>query len=215
MALSRVNTAIPAGGYMTMEQGIDQETAIEELRERYARGGLPLEEFRQLMGKLMVTGDPVERQAILQSLPAEPAYELPTIAQRSARPQAQSIPHGHTISAFFGSVDRSGSLWELGPETQVNATFGEVRLDIRMARLSEGENVLRLHARFGEISVLVPRGLHILVESNVAFGEVSVPGHSVGGIIGHEDFMVGEAQNTSYLRIIATATFGEVEIRTV
>lgn len=215
MALSQANTAIPAGGHLTMEQGIDQETAIEELRERYAHGGLPLEEFRQLMGKLMVTRDPVECQAILQSLPAEPDYELPTSARRSARPEAQRASRGHTISAFFGSVDRSGALWELGPETEVNATFGEVRLDIRMARLTEGENVLILHARFGEISVLVPRGLRIQVESNVTFGEVSVPGHSVGGITGHEEFMVGEEQSTSSLRIIATATFGEVEIRTV
>lgn len=198
-----------------MDQGIDQETAIEELRERYARGGLPLEEFRQLMGKLMVTSDPVERRAILQSLPAESAYELPTIAQRSGRPLAQSAARGHTISALFGSVDRSGSLWELGPETHVNATFGEVRLDVRMARLAEGENVLRLNALFGEIDVLVPHGLHVLIESKAAFGEVSVPGHSVSGITAHEAFTLGGAQSTSYLRIIATATFGEVSIRAV
>lgn len=214
MALSQANMAIPAGGHLAMEQGIDQETAIEELRERYARGGLPLEEFRQLMGKLMVTSDPVERLAILQSLPAEPAYDLPIIAQRISRTQAQSA-RGHVISALFGSVDRSGSLWELGPETQVNATFGEVRLDVRMARLAEGENILRLNARFGEINVLVPRGLRVMIESNAIFGEVSVPGHSVAGITAHETFALGETQNTSYLRIIATATFGEVEIHAV
>lgn len=215
MALSRLNRAIPAGGHLTMEQGIDQETAIEELRERYAHGGLPLEEFRQLMGKLMITSDPVERQAILRSLPTEPAYEFPTIAQRIVRARAQAATPGHTISAFFGMVDRRGSLWELGPETQVNATFGEVRLDIRMARLAEGENLLRLNARFGEIDVLVPRGLHVLIESNAIFGEVSVPDHSVAGITAHEAFTLGEARSASYLRIIATATFGEVKISAV
>jgi predicted membrane protein len=125
------------------------------------------------------------------------------------------MARGHVISAFFGSVDRSGSLWELGPETQVNATFGEVRLDIRMARLTEGENLLRLNALFGEIDVLVPRGLRILIESNAAFGEVSVPGHSVAGITAHEAFALGEAESASYLRIKANASFGEVKIRTV
>ncbi len=214
MALSRVNSTILAGGRVAMEQGIDQETALEALRERYARGGLPLEEFRQLMGKLMVTSDPIEREAILQSLPPEPAHDLPSIARRVPRPADQTA-RGHVISAFFGSVDRSGSLWELGPETQVNATFGEVRLDIRMARLAEGENLLRLNALFGEIDVLVPRGLRILIESNASFGEVSVPGHSVGGITAHEAFTLGEAESTSYLRIKATATFGEVKIRAV
>lgn len=214
MALSRVNSTILAGGHVAMEQGIDQETAIEELRERYARGGLPLEEFRQLMGKLMVTSDPIERQAILQSLPPEPAHDLSAIARRVPRP-ANQMARGHVISAFFGSVDRSGSLWELGPETQVNATFGEVRLDIRMARLAEGENLLRLNALFGEIDVLVPRGLRILIESNATFGEVSVPGHEVSGITAHEAFTLGEAESASYLRIKANATFGEVKIRTV
>lgn len=214
MALSRANMTIPAGGYVAMEQGIDQETAIEELRERYARGGLHLDEFRQVMGKLMVTSDPIERKAILQSLPPEPISESATIARRVPRPSDQRA-RGHTISAFFGTVDRSGSLWELGPETQVNATFGEVRLDIRMARLAEGENLLRLNALFGEIEVLVPRGLRILIESNAAFGEVSVPGHSVGGISAHEAFALGETESASYLRIKAIATFGEVKISIV
>lgn len=214
MALSRARMAIPAGGNMSMEQGIDQDTAIEELRERYARGGLPLEEFRQLMGKLMVTTDPVELQAILQSLPAEPAYQSTAIARRVARP-AEQAPSGHTITALFGSIDRSDSLWELGPEMQVNATFGEVRLDIRLARLAEGENLLRLNALFGEINVLVPRGLRVLIESSAAFGEVSVPGHSVSGIGARDAFTLGEVESTSYLRIKATATFGEVSIHTV
>lgn len=188
---------------------MDQATAIEELRERYARGGLPLEEFRRLMGTLMVTTDPAECQAILNQLPPEP-------------PSALSVPLAHhgsasyspvrRISAWFGEVDRSGDLWELGPETEVSAVFGSVRLDVRMARLTEGENVLRVSALFGEVTIIVPQGLRIYVESQARFGEVSVPGHNIGGISLRDSFALGDANAGSYLRIQAAATFGEVSI---
>lgn len=188
---------------------MDQATAIEELRERYARGGVPLEEFRRLMGTLMVTTDPAECQAILDQLPPEPsrALDVPIIR----REPAVRTP-GRRISAMFGQVDRSGDLWELGPETEVSAAFGEVNLDVRLARLSEGENVLRLHAMFGEINVIVPQGLRVYVDSQARFGEVNVPGHSIGGITMRDSFSIGSAETSSYLRIEAVATFGEVNI---
>lgn len=196
------------------ENAMDHETALEELRERYARGGLPLEEFRRLMGTLMVTTDPAERAAILAQLPPEPPHMIsePPATRVRTRPAA-SGGKVHRISAFFGEVDRSGALWELGPETHVSATFGEVTVDVRMARLSEGENLLRVTALFGEVTVIVPEGLRIYVDSAARFGEVAVPGHHVGGITGQDSFTLGSADAGSWLRIEATATFGEVSIK--
>lgn len=188
---------------------MDQATAIEELRERYARGGLPLDEFRQLMGTLMITTDPAECQAILDRLPPEPAG---AVSVPLARREPARRGGGQHISAWFGSVDRSGDLWELGPETEVSAVFGEVRLDVRMARLVEGENILRVSALFGEVLVIVPEGLRVYVESQARFGEVSVPGHTIGGIALRDNFSLGTMNTGSYLRIEATATFGEVNI---
>ena len=205
MSLSRVSH-IQSG----VEGSMDQATAIEELRERYARGGLPLDEFRQLMGTLMVTTDPAECQAILDRLPPEPAGALSIPIAR--REPARRSSGGQRISAWFGSVDRSGDLWELGPETEVSAVFGEVRLDVRMARLVEGENILRANALFGEVTIIVPQGLRVYIESQARFGEVSVPGHTIGGIAAGDNFSLGNTSAGSYLRIEATATFGEVKI---
>lgn len=194
---------------------MDQVTAMEALRERYAHGGVPMEEFRRLMGTLMVTTDPAECAAIVAQLPSAPAHDLDFPAFPAARRVGSArVEHGHRIVALFGEVDRSGSLWELGPETQVNATFGEVRLDVRMARLTEGENVLRLNALFGEIVVTVPAGLRMLIHSTARFGEVAVPGHNVGGLAMNDSFTFGESDSSSYLRIEASATFGEVRIQT-
>ncbi len=210
-AASRAEGAVQEGD-------MDQQSAMEELRERYARGGLPLDEFRRVMGQLMVTTDPAECQAILDRLPPEPeqphAASLPLPAASSPLGTTARSGRTHRISALFGEADRTGALWDLGPETLVNATFGEVRLDVRMARLSEGENILRLNALFGEIKVIVPEGMRVYMESAVRFGEVKAPGHSIGGITMREDFTLGEADTSSYLRIEANATFGEIKVIT-
>src|SRR5215813_4803520 len=157
------------------EGRMDQEMAIEMLRERYARGGLPLDEFRQLMGTLMITTDPTELQAIIDNLPPEVARSrsevMPSRAARVIPSEPREEPRGvHRITALFGQVDRSGVLWDLGPETQATAMFGELRLDVRMARLREGENVLRVHALFGEVQVFIPEGMDVDIESHVQFG---------------------------------------------
>ena len=204
---------------------MDQQGAMEELRERYARGGLPLDEFRRVMGQLMVTTDPAECRAILDTLPPEPEQPRAVSPVSPVSPASGPLPapsrplesprsgrRAHHISAFFGEADRTGALWELGPETLVSATCGEVRLDVRMARLSEGENILRLNALFGEIKVIVPQGLRVYVEGSARFGEVSAPGHSLGGITMRDEFTLGEAETSSYLRIEANATFGEIKV---
>lgn len=204
-SLSRVSST-----RLSMGEIMDQATAIEALRERYARGGVPLEEFRRLMGTLMVTTDPVECQALLDQLPPESAHAVDFPAIRRDVPVTRAP--SHRITAMFGQVDRRGDLWDLGPETEVTAAFGEVNLDLRMARLTDGENILRLHALFGEINVIVPQGLRMFVDSQARFGEVNVPGHSIGGITMHDAFAIGSAETSSYLRIEAVATFGEVNI---
>jgi hypothetical protein len=191
---------------------MDQATAIEQVRERYARGGVPLEEFRRLVGTLMVTTDPAECEALLRQLPPAPAREYESSQTASGSDSRRD--GGHHIMALFGQVDRRGNLWDLGPETQVTAAFGEVNLDIRMARLTPGENVLRLNAVFGEINVVVPEGLLVRINSQARFGEVNMPGHQVSGSITGDSTTLGTVKTGSSLYIEAVATFGEVNITT-
>jgi hypothetical protein len=209
------------------EATMDQETAIELLRERYARGGVPLEEYRRLMGKLLVTTDPAECQALLDALPPapqdapeawgsdEPARPRgvsqygPESARRSSQPA--SNPNAHRILAMFGEVNRSDDLWDLGPETHVTALFGEVKLDVRMARLVEGENVLRVQAIFGEVRLTIPEGMDVTFHTSAQFGEVSTP-RALRGDDGRREVPVQPGGRR--LTIYATATFGQVTIRT-
>lgn len=208
---------------------MDQETAIELLRERYARGGVPLEEYRRLMGKLLVTTDPTECEALLDVLPPAPpsaaearasdepsrARSVSTYTATTERSSTGSPSTGpaHRIMAMFGTVNRSDVLWDLGPETQATALFGEVRLDVRMARLVEGENVLRVQAIFGEVRLTIPEGMDVTIHSSAQFGEVSAPKQLGWRESAPRDIpaQVGGRRLTIY----ATATFGQVTIRTV
>ncbi len=208
---------------------MDQETAIELLRERYARGGVPLEEYRRLMGKLLVTTDPAECQALLDELPPVPAdiaearasdeparpRGVPQYAAGSERRSTGSPSSGpaHRILAMFGEVNRSDDLWDLGPETHVTALFGEVKLDVRMARLVEGENILRVQAIFGEVRLTIPEGMDVTIHTSVQFGEVSSPRNVQGFNDRHRD--APPQQGGRRLTIYATATFGQVTIRTI
>lgn len=212
------------------EDTMDQETAIETLRERYAHGGLPLEEFRRLMGKLLVTTDPAECQALLDDLPpapptppAEEPVAQRTLARRETDTwrqeagEAPASPNVHRIMALFGSINRSDVLWDLGPELQATAVFGEVKLDVRMARLVEGENVLRVHAIFGEVKLTIPEGMDVTIHSTAQFGDVSTPRQwgRWGETGGRAPATSGPSTTGRRLRIYATATFGQVTIRTV
>lgn len=201
----------------TNQPDIDQETAMEELRERYAHGSIAIEEFQRLMGLVMVTTDPRELQAIIDQLPPDPAAHRAVLAARSANPMSAPSARraNRPINAFFGEVDRSHHLWDLGEETEVNATFGEINLDIRMARMSEGEHILRLNALFGEINITVPHGMRVTIDSTARFGEVNVPGQEVSGILARDELTVGgESGGGIALHIEATATFGEINIVT-
>lgn len=208
------------GNYPTAH--IDQEAAMEELRERFAHGDISLDELRNLMGAIMVTTDPVELQAILNQLPPSQSGSRALSQSASSLPMNRSyrggrpMTTGSSITAVFGSVDRRSVFWELGPELDVTALFGEVKLDVRMARLTAEESTLRLNAVFGEISVIVPAGMRVFIDGSARFGEVSLPGHrNVEGIVSRDSVALAGDNSGYTLRIEATATFGEVKIRTV
>src|SRR5579863_8748674 len=82
---------------------IDQETAMEELRERYAHGSIAIEEFQRLMGLVMVTTDPRELQAIIDQLPPDPAAHRAVVVSRSANPMSAPSARraSRPINAFF------------------------------------------------------------------------------------------------------------------
>ena len=86
-----------------------------------------------------------------------------------------------------------------------------------LARLVEGENVLRVHAIFGEVKLTIPEGMDVTIHSTAQFGDVSTPRQW-----GRWGETGGRAPATSApstvgrrLHIYATATFGHVSIRTV
>ncbi len=108
-----------------------------------------------------------------------------------------------------------------GEEFTYNASFGEVRQDVALPRLSDGEiNVsfgeftvdlsgvetlsedcsLEVNCSFGELNLLVPRRFTVQTDSSTAFAEISVKGEPDPG-------------NQGILSLEANASFGEITVQ--
>jgi hypothetical protein len=101
--------------------------------------------------------------AVVPANPATPEMRLPDL-----------LPAGHSlrVSAMFASVHKQGD-WEPAPVTHASATFGEIVLDFRDARIRPGVTEVHASATFASIEIIVPPGLHIECDGSATFGEFS------------------------------------------
>ena len=87
------------------------------------------------------------------------------------------IPVGHErdragILSFFSSQERKGA-WELPRQLRVMCVMGSVVLDLREARIPEGESVIEVVAWFGSVEIIVPPDIHVELDGDALVGEFS------------------------------------------
>lgn len=73
-----------------------------------------------------------------------------------------------------GEVRIGSRPWELDPDTVFNLGAGEVEIDLSTAIIQPGENRLTIRLWAGQVTVYVPDGLAIAVESNLTAGQISL-----------------------------------------
>ncbi len=100
-------------------------------------------------------------------------------------------------STIFGS-DKIEYPKEEFTNCKANATFGEMILDLRNAKIKENA-VVNANAIFGSIKIITPKDVNIKVSSSSIFGEVN-------------DKSIKNENSKNTLFINASATFGEVKI---
>lgn len=67
------------------------------------------------------------------------------------------------ILTIFSSQNRQGE-WTVPRELRVLSVFGNAELDLREARLPEGETSIRILAILGSVELLLPPGVRVEVE---------------------------------------------------
>ncbi len=100
-------------------------------------------------------------------------------------------------STTFGSDKIEFSKKEF-TNCKANATFGEMILDLRNAKIKENA-VLNANATFGSIKIITPKDVNIKVSSSSTFGEVN-------------DKSIKDENSKNTLFINASAIFGEITI---
>src|SRR5262245_14082845 len=112
-----------------------QRVAIQELRTRFERGGLPIETFRETLDALVWARDPNECQSLMRQLPNAPLDVLKALEPASVvMVTPVHYPH-RRIVAFMSSVKKLRRAWRLAPLTRVVAFMGDVQLDLSKADL--------------------------------------------------------------------------------
>lgn len=205
-----------------------QQQAIRTVRDRYERGELSFEVFKQALDDLLTAKSAEECQAILETLPtpeharALQALEGGMAAARPAAPVAPVVAPGQHTSWLFmlmGELRRTQRRWRLAPHTNCLLAMGEVKLDLNLATLPPA-GVLNLFGLMGSMTVYVPKSVRVRVHAVTLLGEAKVLGEGSGGILamGHadsaefDDPQSGAPEPTADLTIRAFMCMGEIKV---
>ena len=209
----------------------DRDKYLELLREAFSEGRLDPHEYDQRMGAALesktygelyavleqlpvdparVPGPPLPSNPSLPSLPGGPGHLVPVpapMAGGTALPTGWAPPN--SITAIFSSTARDGA-WIVPATQDVFALFGEVKLDLTGAVLSEQATELRLNAVLGSVRLTVPDAVNLEVNGTGILGEFEQRDKRKGA-----DKRRAPAPGAPTIRITGVALLGEVEIRTV
>jgi hypothetical protein len=162
----------------------EREAVMERLRHAAAEGRLT---FEELADRIEAASGAVLRSdldALTSDLPAAVAVQHEAPAEVRA----------------FDDIKRSGA-WVVPAVSRFHSWTGDVRLDLRQARISEPEIRIHAWALFGDIDVLVPEGVEVDVQARSKLGHVKQE--------------TGAAPVAGAPRVVLTggSVFGDVKVR--
>jgi hypothetical protein len=176
----------------------ERDQAIERLRGAAGEGRLTLEELTDRVEAASSAQTRGDLETLVRDLPAEGATGAPGAVGAPAAGAIVSVPTRN--SAVFGDLRRAGA-WRVAQRSRWDSVFGDVKLDLREAQVSDAEVEIEAGTVFGDIELLVPEGVVVEVRARTFFGDVK------------QD--AGEAAPAGAPRIVLTGwtTFGDVRVR--
>ena len=129
-----------------------QHRATEFLKELYAAGHIDEDRFDTGVAELLTATSDAEVAEVVRALPAPVALTSPD--RRLDRPL--EIQPGMRRLRLTGR-------WQVARETHVSADLGSVRIDLTEAELDDRVIDLHVYTGWGNITIIVPRGVAIQV----------------------------------------------------
>lgn len=200
---------------------VAQRAAIQEARARYERGEISVDVFRAALDAITEAPDVGTCEAIIAEMPHSPLAVLAALepAPQPAAPApvvTQTSGAGRGVSrivAFMGETKRAGRPWTLAPDAHIGCMMGEVRVDLRSAKLPP-QATLHVSVTMGETRIIVPRGVRVTARTRVIMGEANVLGESIAGLVasGEEEHEPSPGAPLAELEIHARVIMGELKI---
>ncbi len=137
----------------------DRHPVAELLRVAAGEGRLDLEELEERLESAYAAktfGDLVPLTSDLPVARTNPAPVMPT------GPALPAVHYDHSV-AIMGSTSRTG-VWEVGPSHTAVAVMGGVDIDLRSARFTSNETVVRAFAFWAGINVYVNAHTRVVVD---------------------------------------------------
>jgi hypothetical protein len=180
-----------------------RDAALERLSEGFARDELSLDEFERRVDGAYASSTEAELDALVADLPAAAPSTLARVPPAPLAPSARGPKRPRLALAVFGNVERRVH-GDITPGATVSAVFGNVELDLRELSLPPGVTELHVRAVFGNVELTVPPTIAIECAGTPVFG-------SFASLERKPRAGAGEP----VLRIVGSAVFGNVEIKTL
>jgi hypothetical protein len=104
------------------------------------------------------------------------------------------------VMCFLGGQTRKGE-WDLSRHFRVACVAGAVELDLREARIPDGESTIEIYALFGSVEIIFPPGVRIDAGGDGLFGSFEVT----------TDPTIPTPPDAPTIRLVGDAYFSSVE----
>lgn len=161
----------------------DRQRVADVLRDAAGEGRIDLDELEERLEQTWAArtyGDLVPITLDLQA--TGPA--VPPAAAPARRPSGGVPAVGHASSlAIMGEVKRQG-VWSVPAHHSSFALMGSVVVDLREAQLEAHETQINASAIMGEVKVIVPAHVHVIVDGTPIMGEYTQQRDKVDSEVG-------------------------------
>lgn len=158
----------------------DRERAVAFLRHHCTAGRLTLDEFSDRVGDVYAARTAGEVEKVVGDLPVAWTPPAPTPqTARDLRPDRQragaASPQRRTRRAVRWTLSIMGAnqhrgRWRVEGETIAVSVMGSCRLDLREAEVVGSEVVITAIAFMGDVRVIVPEGIEVILEGGAFMG---------------------------------------------
>lgn len=177
----------------------DRQKVADLLNTAAGEGRIDLDELDQRLEQTWAAktyGDLVPITIDLQPVPV-------SMPQPSQLGHLGQLPTYRSSSAVMGECKRVG-VWSVPEHTSALALMGSVTLDLREAQFTSRETVISANAIMGEVSVVVPAHVHLVVDGTPIMGEFTEGRHKVAADAG---------PGSPVVRVRGVALMGSVSVK--